>query len=84
VSRHLDEHAFRGRGSDRAKIVSAAGRGYNVEDEDGNLIRGVYSQKLTWEIDQWVTMIQTRGHWQIVGRAANAPQGTFAPEPEGS
>lgn len=81
MSQAINMKAWQNRGSDRAKVIGKAGRGYDIEFSDGAVSRGCISQTAELEIGRWVTAVQTgEGGWQIVGDAANAPRGDFAPE----
>jgi hypothetical protein len=81
----IGKTAWQYRGSDRAKVVGPAGRGYDIELMGGDVARACISHLPDLENEQWVTVVQVgEGAWEIVGTASKAPRGDFAPEPEGS
>lgn len=78
----INKRAWGNRGSDRAKVVGVAGRGYDIDFGEGDISRACLSLVPDLAVDQWVTAQQNPdGSWTIIGQAGNAPAGNFAPEP---
>lgn len=57
-----------------ARVSANAENGFDVQLPSGSTIKNVHCQgNPSLPVNSWVTIIQNGSNWQIIGRAASAP-----------
>lgn len=75
---NLRQAAYENRGSLIAKIIAHGNIGYNVQLQDGSIIKGVASSG-DYPIGLWVTVARTNTGYAIIGLAATGPGSIYEP-----